>query len=222
MFLQLSQVLDAAALARLRQLCERAPFVDGQASAGWHAKTVKANEQLLDPAAQAEAARLLVQALEAQPVFRAAVLPRGYGPVLVARYRPGMHYGRHVDDPLMGRDPPIRSDVALSLFLDPEAAYDGGELVLEAADGERRVKLGAGDVYVYPATTLHRVEPVTRGERRVLVAWVQSWVRDAACREMLFDLERAGRSLFEREGKSEPFDLLMKTRANLIRRWADA
>jgi PKHD-type hydroxylase len=163
----------------------------------------------------------LVAALDAQPVFRAAVLPRLYGPVLLARYRPGMHYGTHIDEPLMGRNPPIRSDVAMTVFLNADDAYDGGELVLEGADGERAIKLAAGDAFVYPATTLHRVEPVTRGERHVLVTWVQSHVRDAACREMLFDLERAGRALFEREGKSEAFDLVMKTRANLLRRWAD-
>lgn len=221
MFLQLSQVLASTPLSRLRQLCEHAPFADGQVSAGWHARIVKANEQLHDPAAQAEAAQLLVQALDAQPVFRAAVLPRLYGPVLLARYRPGMHYGTHIDEPLLGRNPPIRSDVALTVFLDPTDAYDGGELVLEGVDGERAVKLAAGDAFVYPATTLHRVAAVTRGERHVLVAWVQSHVRDAACREMLFDLDRAGRGIFEREGKSEHFDLVMKTRANLIRRWAD-
>ena len=221
MFLQLSQVLMDSALSRLRELCAHAPFTHGQVSAGWHAKTVKVNEQLDDPAARAEVAQLLTQALDAHPVFRAAVLPRLYGPVLLARYRSGMHYGTHVDEPLLGRNPPIRSDVALTVFLDAEDAYEGGELVLEGPDGERAIKLGAGNAYVYPATTLHHVAPVTRGERRVLVAWVQSHVRDAACREMLFDLERAGRMLFEREGKTAAFDLVMKTRANLIRRWAD-
>jgi len=222
MFLQLSPILDSKALAQLRRLCATAPFAAGQATAGWHARTVKHNEQLREPEAQAQVAQLLRQALEAQPVFRAAVLPRLYGPVLLTRYRAGMSYGAHIDDPLMGDGAtPIRSDLALTVFLDDEDAYDGGELVLDGPEGERAVKLGAGAAFVYPAGTLHRVDPVTRGERRVLVSWVQSHVRDAAAREMLFDLERAGRAIFEREGKSEAFDLVMKTRANLIRRWAD-
>lgn len=221
MQLQLAKVLDAAALGMLRQLCDDAAFTEGAASAGWHARTVKHNEQLHDRAWQARLRALLCEALDAQPAFRAAVLPQRYGPVLLARYRSGMAYGTHIDDPLMSGEHGIRSDVAITAFIDDAAAYDGGELVLDTADGERAVKLDAGDVFVYPATTLHRVAPVTRGERRVLVGWVQSHVRDVASREMLFDLERAGQVIFASQGKSEAFDLVMKTRANLVRRWAD-
>lgn len=222
MELQLSALLDAAPLARLRALFDAPAFADGRASAGWHARTVKANEQLADPALLAQAAQLIARAFDASTVFQAAALPRYYGPVLLSRYRVGMGYGTHIDDPLMGREPRIRSDLAYTVFLDAEDSYDGGALVLEQPGGERAVRLGAGDAIVYPATTLHRVEPVSRGERRVLVGWVQSYVRDAAARELLFDLERAGRAIFARDGKSESFDLVTKSRANLIRRWADA
>jgi PKHD-type hydroxylase len=222
MFLQLADVLDAERLARLRQICAGAAFTDGRASAGWHARTVKTNEQLADPALLAQVARLTAQALDAHALFQAAALPRYYGPMLLSRYREGMQYGSHIDDPLMGREPRIRADLAFTVFLDAEDACDGGALVIENTDGERRVKLPAGDAFVYPATTLHRVEPVTRGERRVLVGWAQSYIRDAACREMLFDLEHTARAIFQREGKSESFDRVTKTRANLIRRWADA
>ncbi|WP_458094104.1 Fe2+-dependent dioxygenase [Roseomonas sp. WA12] len=223
-------VLPPGPLGKLRALLAGAAFGDGGATAGWHARGVKSNEQadLLDPLAR-EAGEIAAAALEASEVFRAAALPRRIRPFLFARYAPGGTYGTHVDDALMGggapSDPrgeaPLRGDVAVTLFLSDPATYEGGELVIETTAGEMAVRLGAGEAVAYPAGTLHRVAPVTAGERLVGVTWVQSLVRDPAAREILFDLDTARRDLFAREGKSRAFDLLAKSRAALLRRWAE-
>lgn len=225
MFLPIGQVLDAALLARLRGLLERARFDAGSRTAGWHARVVKDNEQAAaDHPATREAAALVARILLANPVFRAAVLPRRLGPLLFARYGAGQAYGPHVDDAVMGLDDPagpLRADVAVTLFLSPPEEYAGGALVLDTPGGELTWRLAAGDALVYPATTLHRVAPVEAGERLVAVTWAQSLVREPAAREVLFDLDAARRSVFEREGKSATFDLIAKSHANLLRRWAD-
>lgn len=222
MILCLSQILNAERLARIGALLEGAAFEDGAATAGWHARLVKANRQAAarHPAAR-EAAALVAEALRENEVFRSAVLPRRIAPVLLARYGGGESYGTHVDDALMGRAHPLRTDVAVTVFLAPPEGYAGGELVIEEPAGEQAFKLGGGDAIAYPATSLHRVAPVTSGERRVAVTWVQSLVRDPGQREILFDLDTARRQVFEREGKSPTFDLLAKSHANLLRRWAE-
>jgi PKHD-type hydroxylase len=131
-----------------------------------------------------------------------------------------MRYGTHVDDALMG-DPPVRSDLSLTLFLSDPASYDGGELIVESTAGDQAFRLPPGSLVLYPSSSLHRVEPVTRGVRRAAVGWVQSLVRDPARRELLFDLDTARRSLFDREGATREFGLLSKTVANLLRMWAE-
>lgn len=221
MILCLSQILNAEQLERVNALLEGTEFEDGAGTAGWHARLVKANRQAVarQPAAR-EAAALVSTALRDHEVFRSAVLPRRIASVLFSRYGGGESYGAHVDDALMGSDP-LRSDVAVTVFLADPASYAGGELVIEDSAGEQAFKLGAGDAIAYPATSLHRVAPVTSGERRVAVTWVQSLVRDAGQREILFDLDTARRQVFDREGKSRTFDLLAKSHANLLRRWAE-
>jgi PKHD-type hydroxylase len=129
-----------------------------------------------------------------------------------------MAYGAHVDDALMRG---VRSDLSLTLFLADPGSYEGGELVVESSAGEQAIKLAAGALVLYPATALHRVEPVRGGVRLAAVGWIRSFVRDAARREVLFDLDRARRRLFERHGKTEEVDLLHKTSANLLRMWAE-
>ena len=230
MIVCIPNVLSTAGLGKARALLGRAAFVDGGATAGWHARTVKGNEQAdaLDPFAR-EAGEMVLAALEASDVFRAAVLPRRLRSPLLSRSSPGRAYGVHVDDALMGggaaSDPrgeaPLRADVAVTVFLSEPGDYEGGELVIETTAGEISVRLAAGEAVAYPAGTLHRVAPVTRGERLVAATWAQSLVRDPARREILFDLDAAGRDLFGREGKSRAFDLLAKSRSALLRRWAE-
>jgi PKHD-type hydroxylase len=217
MILCVSAVADAGTLERLAARLEAGAFRDGRDSAGWHAKTVKNNRQLADAAAVA----LCREAIERNEVIRAAALPRRMLAPLIVRYEPGMAYGTHVDDALMGREELVRTDLALTLFLDAPDSYEGGELVIDSAGGEQSIKLPAGSAVLYPATSLHRVAPVTRGRRHAAVTWIQSLVRDPAQRELLFDLDQARRAIFQRDGKSREFDLLAKSHANLLRMWAE-
>jgi PKHD-type hydroxylase len=221
MILCLAEVLPAQDLARLRETVDRLEFVDGLATAGWHAREVKRNQQARNGPQTVECQRLVEQALRAHPVFGLATRPRRIAPVLFSRYEPGMTYGDHVDDAVMGADPPLRSDIAFTLFLSEPQDCEGGELVIDSSAGEQSFKLAAGCAVVYPASTVHRVSPVTRGHRLAAVSWVQSLVRDPAQREILFDMDTARRAIFAREGKSREFDLLSKSVANLLRMWAE-
>lgn len=219
MNLRLERVFDASAVAAVSTELSGLKFADGARSAGWHAREVKRNEQIRHPAL----AERVLGALRSHALFQAAALPLRIGTPLFSRYTEGMSYGNHVDNALMPQSgQTLRSDMALTLFLSDPADYEGGELVLELHDGDRRYKLPAGQAVLYPATTLHRVEPVTRGVRLAAVLWVQSFVRDPGQREILFDLDRARRQLWERSGRrtTPEFELVSKSYANLLRRWA--
>ena len=184
-------MLDRAALEDLRRTIASGVFVDGVLTSGWASGLVKNNEQLGAGPALEAAQQKVIAALSGNPVFKAAVLPRRFAPPLFARYVPGMAFGTHMDNPLMGPDH-LRSDVSVTIFLSDPDDYDGGELVMETTGGEAAYKLPAGSAVTYPTTMLHRVEPVTRGTREVAVTWAQSLVRRADQREILFDLERVG------------------------------
>ena len=217
MILCIASVLDASALAKVRAELAGAKFEDGRKTAGWAARSVKNNLQLPGGTdAHRNVAQLAIDALTANEIVQAAALPRAYRPPLVSRYEAGMGYGRHVDDAVMG-SPPMRTDLSFTLFISDPADYEGGELMLEMSEGDHSYKLDAGSVVLYPATMLHRVEPVRSGVRNVVVGWIQSLVSDPRLREALFDLYRVRRTLFEREGKSEALDLLNKTHSNLLR-----
>jgi len=222
MILCIADVLSAADLAEIRRLLDDAAFQDGRKTAGWHARKVKRNEQV-DPASRTArtAGERIAAALEVNPVFTAGVQPRAIRPLLFSRYGEGMEYGPHVDDAIMGSKQRVRSDVSVTVFLNAPEEYDGGALVIESAGGEQSFKLPAGHAIAYPSTTLHRVERVTRGTRLVAVTWVQSLVRSADDREILFDLDMARRALFEQHGKTREFDLIAKSYANLLRRWSE-
>lgn len=222
MILCIANVVRPGLLERIQQILPDERFADGVETAGWHAKLVKDNRQITQLSADAEKARVeLLDSLKKNDVFRSAVLPKTFRPLLFSRYDAGMSYGTHVDDAIMGGDDPVRSDVSFTVFLAPPNAYDGGQLVVESAGAEQSYKLEAGHVIVYPSTTLHRVEPVSQGVRYAAVGWVQSLVRDPAQREILFDLDTARRSLFQQHGKTSEFDHLSKTYANLLRMWAE-
>lgn len=222
MIVPIANVLDAETLAQVRELLAQGTYVDGKHSAGWHARLVKNNSQLKGGEASQRAGTIIRDALLRSEVFRAAVRPHHVRPMMFSRYSDGQNYGAHVDDAIMGRgDDVTRSDVSLTVFLSDAEDYEGGELVIEGTGGEQTFKLDAGSVITYPSNTLHYVAPVTRGTREVAVSWAQSLVRDPQHREMLFDLDTARRSLFQREGKSREFDLISKTHANLLRLWAE-
>jgi PKHD-type hydroxylase len=221
MILCIADVIDREALADLRKTIAAGVFVDGVLTSGWASRLVKNNEQLGAGPALAAAQEKVIAALKANPVFSGAVLPRRFAPPLFARYEPGMQFGTHMDNPLMGPDH-LRADVSVTIFLADPGDYDGGELVMETTGGEAAYKLAAGSAVAYPTTMLHRVEPVTRGLREVACTWAQSLVRRADEREILFDLDRVARSIFERDGKSEEFELINKSSANLKRLWVDS
>ncbi|MEX0615054.1 MAG: Fe2+-dependent dioxygenase, partial [Methylophaga sp.] len=137
---------------------------------------------------------------------------------MLSRYQPGMAYGTHADEALINEQ---RTDISFTVFLSASDEYQGGELVLEDSSGERSWKLNAGDVLLYPATYLHRVNKVEQGERLVVVGWVTSWLRDAGQRELLFDLELSLREEFDSHGKTAQYDRLSKVRNNLLRMWLE-
>jgi PKHD-type hydroxylase len=216
MILAIADVLTAADVEEVRSGLATATFVDGRATAGWSARLVKSNLQA-SAGPEVERVRALVETrLGEHAVFALATRPKTILGPLFSRYQAGHAYGAHVDDALMGG---IRSDVSFTLFLSDPASYDGGELVIDSTAGEEAFKLAPGSVITYPATTLHRVAPVTRGERLAAAGWVRSYVRDAGRRELLFDLDTARRRIFDREGKTAESDLLAKCAANLLRQW---
>lgn len=228
MIVAIANVLDAERLREVRQLLAQGEYVDGTQTAGWHARLVKDNRQLAGGGQARQANAIVRKALLENEVFRAAVLPRRLRGMLFSRYQGGNAYGAHVDDALMGAGPSaeddgerMRSDVSMTVFLSDPESYDGGELVIETTGGEQSYKLPAGSLVAYPSTTLHRIAPVTDGVREVAVGWVQSLVRAPDCREILFDLDTARRAVFEQAGKSREFDLISKSYANLLRRWAE-
>ena len=218
MLMTIADVLTGADLEEVRASLSEMRFEDGRNTAGWSARLVKDNEQAREGATLTLLRRRVTDAVAANEVFNLAMRPKAFTPLLLSRYGVGRAYGSHVDNPIMDG---VRTDVSFTLFLSEPDAYDGGELVIETTAGEEEIKLPAGHLVAYPSTTLHRVAPVTGGERLVAVGWAQSYLRDAAKREILFDLETARRSLFEAHGKTPEFDLLAKTAANLFRLWAE-
>jgi PKHD-type hydroxylase len=221
-FLRIDNVLDPETLRQATAQVREAAFEPGQKTAGWNARMVKNNLQLGPGNPAGDGARkLLTEALLRNPQFDMAARPKMMRPLTIARYEPGMEYGWHIDDPLMGGPPALRTDVAFTMFLGQPEDCDGGELVIKLPQGEQAFKLPAGSLLLYPASTLHRVASVTRGVRLVALSWVQSLVRDDTCREILYDLDLTRRELFEREGKSAGFDRLNRSFANLVRMWVE-
>ncbi len=219
MMLRIAELLDPECLAALQSaLADPALFVDGRATAGWHARAVKHNLQARRGGIVDAALTTIERALLEHEVFVAAARPKAILRLLISRYEPGMSYGSHVDDALMGG---VRTDLSFTLFLADPESYQGGALVIDDAWGEREVRLPAGELFLYPSTTLHRVAPVEGGVRLAAVGWVRSFVRDPGRREILFDLETALRAVHARDGKSPLFDTLAKTRTNLLRLWAE-
>ena len=216
---QLSGVLSAEGVAELVELAGNpADFVDGSRTAGRGAAAVKQNRQM-PPGPRADLImRKAESALNAHAGFRSAALPKRIIRTLVSRYEPGHSYGVHVDDAVMGAS---RSDLSFTLFLSDPGGYEGGELVLYESGGSSAVKLNAGDAVLYPTGALHEVRPVTGGHRLAVVGWVRSLVRLADQREVLFDLAVSAQEMLDRSGKTDTYDRIAKTRANLLRMWAE-
>lgn len=209
--------LGAEALAAARRLMDGARFQEGAATATDAAQAVKHNLQV-DPEDQQTIQALqmlMLQAVNASRAFREHALPKELHDPRFALYRPGMAYGWHVDSPLMGH-PTVRTDFAMTVFLDPPEAYSGGELELQTPAGTRSFKLAAGDAVLYPCGYLHRVAEVTSGQRRVMATWIQSLVPDPVQRGILAALQSVHSRL---EPQSQEALDLQQQLANLTRLW---
>jgi PKHD-type hydroxylase len=221
MIVVIPDILDNVGAAKLRARIKSMNFVDGGSTTGKFGQGIKNNEQLEPGPAAKEVQQTIIQAVASNRTFDMAARPLKIRPPLIARYGPGMEYGTHVDNALMSGNPPMRSDMSFTLFLEDPDKYDGGELVIETPLGDNEIKLPAGGLVLYPTSALHHVAPVTRGQRLVAVCWVQSLIRDPARREILFELETTRHSLFDKDGQSEDFKMVSKSFHNLLRMWAE-
>ncbi len=227
MLIAIPDVLSPGELAHVRQLLTAAEWIDGNATSGAQSALAKRNEQLPEGSnAAREAGGIVLDALARSPLFIASALPRKVFPPLFNRYAGGQGFGTHVDNAIRmqrGTDFRIRSDLSATLFLADPESYDGGELVVEEQFGEQRVKLPAGHLVVYPASSLHRVTPVTRGVRLASFFWVESMVRDDGERRLLFELDQATQDIAGRHGQDDTAAIhLTGIYHNLLRRWANA
>ncbi|MET0381805.1 MAG: Fe2+-dependent dioxygenase [Burkholderiaceae bacterium] len=227
MLVAIPNALNAQQLQALRARLDAAPdsWVDGRVSAGYQGAPVKLNEQVDERSDAAAACQgIVLGALERHPLFISAALPNEVYPPMFNRYGVGMAFGAHVDgsvriQPHTGRK--LRTDISATLFLSEPDEYDGGELVVHDPFGEHRVKLAAGDMVVYPATSLHEVTPITRGRRIASFFWVQSLVRDDAQRTMLFELDNAIQRLNASGADEQARRTLIGLYHNLMRQWSD-
>ena len=225
MLVRIEGLLDRAQVAHFRQVLEGSAWVDGKATAGEQSAIAKHNLQVPQDAPEArELGQVILAALGRNEAFVSAALPLRVFPPLFNRYDVGMGFRAHVDNAI--RFTPqgvrVRTDVASTLFLTDPADYDGGELVIEDTYGAQTVKFAAGDLVVYPATSLHRVEPITRGSRWGAFFWTQSMVRDDGQRRLLYDLDGAIRGVRARLSDEEPSVIgLTGVYHNLLRRWGE-
>jgi len=219
MLIQIAQALPLALLAECQAMAaDERLFKDGKFTAGWHARDKKHNLQARDgPLVDALLERVSL-ALTGHSLIQAAARPRNVVRMMISRYDNGMAYGSHVDDALMEGQ---RTDLSFTLFLSALEDYEGGRLVIDEPAGERSFALEAGGLLLYPSTSLHRVEQVTRGSRHVIVGWLRSLIRSAEEREILFDLDRVITALRAENVSGDALELLLKTRSNLLRRWAE-
>lgn len=230
MLLHIPQVLSATDLAQAQALLGAADWADGRLSAGPQAAAVKHNQQLpADSTALVPLRALVLAALDRHALFFSAALPKRLMPPQFNRYA-GAHnrYGSHVDQAIRqaSAGQRLRTDLSCTLFLSPPEAYDGGELVIEAAPGadslgQQRIKLAAGDAVLYPGSSVHRVEPVSRGERLACFFWIESLVRSAEQRDLLFNMDLALMQLRQRHGEDEASVSLTGSYHKLLRLWAD-
>ncbi len=223
MFLPIPKVLREPELRQIRDKLAQAAFADGADTAGRQAKRVKQNQQVArgSPLAR-ELGKVVVDALRRSGTFISATLPCRLTEPMFNRYAGGMRYGNHVDNAVMYQPQPLRSDISVTLFLSEPQEYDGGELLIDELAVRQKVKLPAGSAIVYPTTSLHRVEPVTRGERLAAIIWIQSLVRDSGQRRILFDLDRVTQALVKRNPDAPEVAILGASYHNLLRMWAEA
>ena len=226
MMIQIPEVLTSAQVAEVRWLIDAADWVDGNVTSGPQAALAKRNRQLPeDSSAAKRAGEIVLDALGRNALFMAAALPAKVWPPLFNRYGGGEQFRMHVDNAVRlkrGGTERLRSDLSATLFLSDPETYEGGELTIEDSYGAHAVKLAAGDLILYPASSLHHVTPVTSGERLASFFWIQSMIRDDAQRRVLFDLDAAVQRLVAELGQGHASVVaLTGTYHNLLRMWVD-
>jgi PKHD-type hydroxylase len=225
MLLHIPEILTAEQLAECRAALAAAEWVDGRVTAGHHSERVKHNRQVPErhPVAR-RLGEMVLASLDRSALFLSAALPLKIVPPLFNRYEGGEAYGNHVDGairPVPGTPYRVRTDLSATLFLSPPEEYDGGELVIDDTFGAHRVKLPAGSMILYPGSSLHRVEPVTRGLRLAAFFWIESMVRDDGRRRLLFDLDRSVQDIAGAMPDNPAVAQLYNVYHNLLRQWAD-
>lgn len=219
--IHIPQLLTSTELIAIDSLIDKANFVDGKLTASLAAKEVKNNLQIeANNESLAEIQKIINAALAQSPLFNIAALPKTVYPFLVSKYSAGKYYGWHVDSPMMG-NPPIRTDLAMTIFLSDPASYEGGELIIQSDTGTSNFKPAKGDAVLYPCQYLHCVNEIKSGERIAAVTWVQSNVKDPGQRQILFQLNQVHSALFQQAPNAPATNLLLQTHSNLFRMWAD-
>lgn len=214
-------LLTAGELMAIDALIERSEFIDGKLTAGMAAKEVKNNLQLASGNENLTTIQdIISKALQQSPLFNIAALPKNIYPFLISKYTPGKYYGWHVDSPVMGT-PPIRTDMAMTVFLSDPDTYEGGELVIQADTTSSAFKPAKGDAVLYPCQFLHCVNEIISGERVAAVTWLQSNVKDAEQRQVLFQLNQVHSALYQQAPNAPATNLILQTHSNLFRMWAD-
>ncbi len=226
MLLHIPNVLNATELKSLQDLMAKAEWVDGKVTAGTQSAQVKRNMQLAEDSQFAEVGRKIVlQALSRNALYFSAAIPKKIYPPLFNQYQVGMDFGAHIDNAVRTHAATgnhVRTDISCTLFIAPPESYEGGELVIEDSYGQQSVKLPAGDMVLYPGTSLHHVRPVTKGARVACFFWTQSMIRDDGQRTLLFDMDAAIATLRQQHGDVPAVVRLTGNYHNLIRMWADA
>ena len=227
MLICIPEVLTKEQVAHCRKVMDSAEWVDGRVTAGAQSGSVKHNNQLPEGStASNQLGDMVIEALSRAPLFISAAIPLKIFPPLFNRYGVGQHFGTHVDGAIRavpGTTVRIRTDLSVTLFLAEPEEYDGGELTVEDNYGTHEVKLPAGDMVLYPSTSLHHVKPITRGARVASFFWLQSMVRQDSARSLLFDLDQTIQELSAERGIEDPACVrLTGIYHNLIRYWADA
>lgn len=223
MLLHIKNVLDSHRLETVQTLLKNAEFIDGKLSAGKEASRVKNNLEL-SPQSQLhqQLNQIVMTTLVQNKDYQAAALPLKVATAFYARYKKGMAYGFHVDDPVMGpMNARYRTDVSTTVFLNSKDDYEGGELVIRTPYGEHSLKPDAGDAVIYPSGSWHQVAEVTKGERVVAVTWAQSMIKDPKQRELLYELGKARDVLLESQPDAEETGIVSTTHINLLRMWSE-
>lgn len=222
MLITLKSVIDSEQLKVIQQAVTHAPYIDGKSSAGKQASKVKNNQEIDQQSEMGQQlAQVIIGNLSHNEEFKSAALPLRIASPYVAKYSSGMTYGQHIDDPVMGQEHRFRCDLACTIFLNEMDEYEGGELSIKTQFGDTEIKLPAGDAVLYPASSLHKVNEITQGERIVAVTWIQSLIRDPAQREILFDLSKARDKLMTNQPDSDITAQVDHSYTNLVRMWSE-